>query len=121
VANIFTNVVIIFGLNWYSAVDIATGYWLDDRGVGVPSPGRVNNFLSSMSSRPVLGFIQPPIQWILGVISPVVKQPVHEGDHSPPASAEVKKMWIYTFTPPYTFREYFTLLLGNCFFLSLAI
>jgi hypothetical protein len=24
-------------------------------------------------------------------------------DHSPPASAEVKKMWIYTSTPPYAF------------------
>jgi hypothetical protein len=24
-------------------------------------------------------------------------------DHSPPASAEVKKMWTYTSTPPYTF------------------
>jgi hypothetical protein len=24
-----------------------------------------------------------------------------EVDHSPPASAEVKKMWIYTSTPPY--------------------
>jgi hypothetical protein len=26
-----------------------------------------------------------------------------EADHSPPASAEVKKMWIYTSTPPYAF------------------
>jgi hypothetical protein len=26
-----------------------------------------------------------------------------EVDHSPPTSAEVKKMWIYTSTPPYTF------------------
>jgi hypothetical protein len=24
-------------------------------------------------------------------------------DHSPPTSAEVKKMWIYTTTPPYAF------------------
>jgi hypothetical protein len=27
----------------------------------------------------------------------------HETDHSPPASAEVKKMWICTSTPPYAF------------------
>jgi hypothetical protein len=26
-----------------------------------------------------------------------------EADHSPPTSAEVKKMWIYTPTPPYVF------------------
>jgi hypothetical protein len=26
-----------------------------------------------------------------------------EADHSPPTSAEVKKMWIYTSTPPYAF------------------
>jgi hypothetical protein len=32
-----------------------------------------------------------------------VKQPGHEADHSPPAGAEVKKMWIYTSTPPYAF------------------
>jgi hypothetical protein len=28
-----------------------------------------------------------------------------EPDHSPPASAEVKKMWIYTSTPSYAFME----------------
>jgi hypothetical protein len=26
-----------------------------------------------------------------------------ETDYSPPTSAEVKKMWIYIVTPPYTF------------------
>jgi hypothetical protein len=26
----------------------------------------------------------------------------HPTDHSPPTSAEVKKMWIYRSTPPYT-------------------
>jgi hypothetical protein len=34
---------------------------------------------------------------------PGVKQPGREADHSPTASAEVKKMWIYTSTPLYTF------------------
>jgi hypothetical protein len=29
-------------------------------------PGTVKNFLFSMSSRPALGFTQPPIQWVLG-------------------------------------------------------
>jgi hypothetical protein len=30
------------------------------------------------------------------------KWPEH-GDYSPPSIAEVKKMWIYTSTPPYAF------------------
>jgi hypothetical protein len=34
---------------------------------------------------------------------PEVKWPGREADHSPPTSGEVKKMWIYTSTPPYTF------------------
>jgi hypothetical protein len=34
-----------------------------------------------------------------------VKRPVRETDHSPPSSAEVKKSWIYTSTPPYVFGQ----------------
>jgi hypothetical protein len=34
-----------------------------------------------------------------------VKRPEREADHSPPTSAEAKKMWIYTSTPPYVFKE----------------
>jgi hypothetical protein len=43
----------------------------------------------------------PPSLLSKGV--PVVKSPGREADHSPPTSAEVKKMWIYTTTPPYVF------------------
>jgi hypothetical protein len=32
-----------------------------------------------------------------------VKRQGPEADHSPPTSAEVKKMWIYTSTPIYVF------------------
>jgi hypothetical protein len=78
-----------------SSVGIAAGYGLDDRGI--------NNFLFSTSSRPALGPTEPPIQWIPWAVSPGVKRPWRETDHSPPASAEFKKMWIYTFTPPYAF------------------
>jgi hypothetical protein len=67
------------------------------------SPGRVKNFLFSKSSRPALGYTQPPNQWIPGALSPTVKRPGREADHSSPASAEVKKMWIYTSTPTYAF------------------
>jgi hypothetical protein len=34
---------------------------------------------------------------------PGVMRPGREADHSPPTSAEVKKMWIYTSTPSYAF------------------
>jgi hypothetical protein len=34
---------------------------------------------------------------------PGVKRQGLEAEHSPPTSAEVKKMWIYTCTPPYVF------------------
>jgi hypothetical protein len=36
-----------------------------------------------------------------GVSFPGVKRQGREADHSPPNSAEVKKMWIYTSTPLY--------------------
>jgi hypothetical protein len=35
--------------------------------------------------------------------SPGVKQEKREDHHSPPTSAEVKKMWIYTSIPPHVF------------------
>jgi hypothetical protein len=53
----------------YGIVRIATSYGLDDRGVGIPSPGSVKNFLFSSSSRPALGSTQPPIQWVPGALS----------------------------------------------------
>jgi hypothetical protein len=67
------------------------------------SPGRVKNFLFSTSSGLALGSTQPPIQWVPGALSPREKRPGREADHSLPASAEAKKMWIYTCTPPYAF------------------
>jgi hypothetical protein len=74
------------------------------------SPGGVKNFHFSMSSRPALGSTQPPIQWLPGALSPGVKRPGGEADHSLPASTEVKKMWIYTFTPLYVIPPFFILI-----------
>jgi hypothetical protein len=59
------------------------------------SPGRVKNFLFSTSSRPALRSTKLPIQWVPGAVFPGLKRPGREADHSPPASAKVKKMWIY--------------------------
>jgi hypothetical protein len=35
-----------------------------------------------------------------------VKRPGREADHSPPASTEVKEMWMYTSILPYAFMAY---------------
>jgi hypothetical protein len=50
-----------------SAVGKATGYEIDDRGVGflVALEGKI--FLLFTSSRPVLVHTQPAIQWLLGI------------------------------------------------------
>jgi hypothetical protein len=37
-----------------------------------------------------MGPTQPPIQWVPGALSPRVKRPGRETDHSAPSSAEVK-------------------------------
>jgi hypothetical protein len=56
-----------------SVVGIATGYGLEDRGVGVRVP--VGSRIFSTSSRPALGSTQTCIQWVPGALSPVVKRP----------------------------------------------
>jgi hypothetical protein len=84
--------------SWDSVVGIATGYELDDRGVGVWVP--VGSRIFSTSSRPALGPNQPSIQCVPVALSPGVKQQGCEAYHSPRTSAEVKKIWIYTSTPP---------------------
>jgi hypothetical protein len=89
--------------SWDSVVSIATGCRLEDQGVGVPSPGGGKNFHFSISSRPALEPTQLPSEWVPDALSRGVKQPGRETDHSPPTSAEVKKMWIYTPNPPYAF------------------
>jgi hypothetical protein len=53
-----------------------------------------------MPSRPILESIRPPIQWVSGALSKGVKQQGREADRSPSASAEVKKISVYTFVPP---------------------
>jgi hypothetical protein len=85
-----------------SEVGTVTGYGLADRGVGVRVP--VGSRIFSSPRRPVLGPTQPPFLWVPGALSPGVKRPGREADHSPPTSAEVKKTWIYTSSPPYVCR-----------------
>jgi hypothetical protein len=73
------------------------------------SPGRVKNFLFSTSSRPALRPNQLSIQRVPGALSPGVRQEGRDADHSPAASAEVKRMWMYISTHPYAFTLPFVL------------
>jgi hypothetical protein len=68
-----------------SVVGIATGYRLDDRGVGVRVP--VESRIFSLLSRPDLGPNQTPIKWAPGALSLEVKRHLRDADHSPPTSA----------------------------------
>jgi hypothetical protein len=83
--------------SWDSVVGIAIGYGLDGRGVGVRVP--VGSRIFCTSPNRLWG---PPNLLSNGYGAPSlgVKRPGREADHSPPASAEVNKMWIYTSTPP---------------------
>jgi hypothetical protein len=48
-------------------------------------------FFVTTASRPALGPTPPPIHWVPGALSLGVKRAVHEADHSPTSSAEVKE------------------------------
>jgi hypothetical protein len=87
-----------------SSVGIATGYGMDEQG------GR--EFRVPIGSKKiVISPYRPDRLWVHPTsykngyqgLFPGVKRQVREADHSPPTSAEVEKMWIYTSTPPYVF------------------
>jgi hypothetical protein len=77
------------------------GWMIEEVGVRVP----VGSGILSSPHRPDRLWSPPNLlsNGYQGLFPQGVKQPVREADHSPPASAEVKKMWIYSSTPPYTF------------------
>jgi hypothetical protein len=60
-------------------------------------------FLLTAASRTVLGPTHTPVHWVPGVLSPGVKRPLCEADHSPQPSTEVKNAWSYTSTSQYDF------------------
>jgi hypothetical protein len=77
-----------------NAVCIVTGYVQDDPGLGVRVPVRYRLF--SSPQLPDLLTSSHPM-----ALSPGVKRPGREADRSPPASAEVKKTWVFACFPPY--------------------
>jgi hypothetical protein len=72
-----------------SGVDIATGYGLDDQEVGV----------RDFSLLRIVQTISSEYRWLF----PGAKRQEREADHFPSNTAEIKKAWIYTSTPPYVF------------------
>jgi hypothetical protein len=58
-------------------------------------------FIFATASILALGFTQPSIQWIPDTLSPGVKRPGREAEHSPPSVTEVENAWSYTSTPAY--------------------
>jgi hypothetical protein len=80
----------------------SAGYGLDDWEVGVQVPVGSRFFTSPCCPDRLCG---PPNLLYNGYGGSFlrVKRPGREADHSPPTSAEVKKMWIYTSTCPYAF------------------
>jgi hypothetical protein len=85
-----------------SILSMAAAYKLDDWGVGYRVP--VGSWISVLQVVQTTSGVHPASYPVgTGDSSQGVKRPWSEADHSPPTSAEVKKIWIYTSTPPYTF------------------
>jgi hypothetical protein len=95
------SLLIYFGAGIEHSVKRLTMGWKAEGSEFEPRLGQ--DFLLSMSSRPVLGPSQRPIQCVPEALSPGIKQQGRHGDHSPPTSTEVKYTWIYISTPPYAF------------------
>jgi hypothetical protein len=95
-----------------------TGTQVQIKAVHPPRKNEGIFFLFATASRPTLRPTQPPIQWVVEVLSPRVKRPEREPDYSSTSSADVKNGWSYISTPQYAFiawylvnpRDNFTLL-----------
>jgi hypothetical protein len=92
---------ILFVLLRDDSISIASGYWLDDRGVGVAPVG---SRIFASPYRPDRLWSSPNFLYmVIGSSFPEVKRPGREADHSPPTNTDVKKTWIYTSIPPDAF------------------
>jgi hypothetical protein len=97
---IFERLIIYESRN--TSVGIVSGYELGEREVGVRVPVGARIFSSPCRPDRLWGPLTSyPIG--TGASFPGGKLQVSEFDHSLLASADVKKMWIYTSTPPYIF------------------
>jgi hypothetical protein len=79
----------------FARAGVATGYGLHGRGVGVRVPVGSRIFPSPRRPDRLWGLPSLLYSGYRGLFARGVKRPGREPDRSPPASAEVKKMWIY--------------------------
>jgi hypothetical protein len=82
-----------------SSLGIATGYGLDDREVGVRIPVGLRFSLLHVET----GSGAHPTSYPIGTGGSFPGGKAAGAWSWPPTSAEVKKMWVYTSTPPYAF------------------
>lgn len=75
---------------WQPVYWLASG--LDDRGIIARFTAEARDLFSTMC-RPALGMMQPPIQRVLGALSPGIKWPGCEVDHTLPPGAKLKTAW----------------------------
>jgi hypothetical protein len=101
--NIFINVPLSQTFTPDSAVGTATGYGLDDQGVSEFESCWGQEFSLLHFVQTGCGVHTTSYPMVIGALPPAVKRPGRETDHSPPTSAEVKKTWTYTSTPPHVF------------------
>jgi hypothetical protein len=80
-------------------ISTATGYGLNDQGVGVQVPKRERIFSSPCHPGQVWGPPSVQSNGYEGLFPPRVKWMAHEADHSPVHTVKDKKTWIYTATP----------------------
>jgi hypothetical protein len=74
-----------------SSVSIVSGYGLDDRAIGVRSPGETKDFSSSLCVQTGSGAHPASCTMGTGGLFPGGKaRPGRDADHSPPSSAEVE-------------------------------
>jgi hypothetical protein len=89
---------------WLISLNNVRGVRIVQLRAGLPnvwssSHGRGKMFPISVSSRPVMGSTQRPLQWVPGALFPVVKRQGRDVDHSPSTTAEAKNVWIYASNP----------------------
>jgi hypothetical protein len=76
-------------------------------------------FLDATASRPALDTAQPPIQNVPGVLTPGIKRPGREADHSSPSSAEVNMPEATPPLPQYVFMAW--CLIKKCILLQCVV
>jgi hypothetical protein len=92
------------GVSRDSLVGIVTGYGLNNQEVEVRVPVGSRIFCSPRRPDRLWGPPNHSIQWVPGALAPEVKWLGRETDNSP-ASAEVKKMWIWRSFISYTLLQ----------------